>query len=267
MFKIEVASTLFVTGHSLCMSLSQLSDSDWCKQYICLGDTKLVCLAAAFLSHPLTSIMNKSQLISPYISSSDSASDSSDKENSPQNLQPKRKRQKRVGWNLEQRFANRQEAVHFIDQEKTWSTSYSNSTTEGKKVYYRCKRVKRRGVQCAASIHLLYINTSLEVELFRSESEHTCHSLSQSSQRLSDEMKKEMDSLLELKQKPKRIFELLHDKGFKPTMNQVSNYAAQWRKLRFGPSSISLGELEQWCEEKESVPDNDDQAFVVSYLV
>ena len=37
-----------------------------------------------------------------------------------------------------------------------WSKHYANYTDKGKRVYYRCKKARRRGPQCGAGVFLLY---------------------------------------------------------------------------------------------------------------
>src|SRR5699024_10447858 len=76
------------------------------------------------------------------------------------------RRQKRQRtWRLEQRFADKDEAIGCINEEAMWSINYTNRTSDGTKVYYRCKRVKK-SVQCEAGLYLLYVHTSPDVVLY-----------------------------------------------------------------------------------------------------
>lgn len=68
--------------------------------------------------------------------------------------------------------------------------------------------------------------------------------------------------------KPKRIFEILKEKGFNPRdVVQIRNYLHAFKKTLYGPSAISLGELEAWCIDNSSVPVDEDTAFVFAHSV
>ena len=48
--------------------------------------------------------------------------------------------------------------------------------------------------------------------------------------------------------KPKRLYQTLKENGFQPkNVVQISNYLTALKSKLYGPSSISLGELEAWC--------------------
>ena len=197
--------------------------------------------------------------------------ESSDEEHSivsDRPLKKPRRRNRKRSWNIEQTFEDKATAIAFIENENNWSYHYSNNTSEGKKTYYRCNLAKRMGDQCDASIHLVYHNDSLNVTLYRTANNHTCGQSSPVG--LSDEAKAEIARLNDLKVKPKKIYELLHKNdntaNHPKNQAQINNFLQRLRK-KDGPTTISLGDLEEWCEQRNKVPEDIDEAFVVSYQV
>ena len=57
------------------------------------------------------------------------------------------------------------------------------------------------------------------------------------------EMKQNIQELFDMRLKPKKMCEVLEERNFKITRNQVSNYLTQLLKPKFGPRSLSLEEL------------------------
>ena len=47
----------------------------------------------------------------------------------------------------------------------------------------------------------------------------------------------------------------------------MNNYLTQLRKQKFGPSTLSLGELQSWCQSKLSLPQPEDEPFVVAFHI
>ena len=45
------------------------------------------------------------------------------------------------------------------------------------------------------------------------------------------------------------------------------NFIAQYKKEKYGPTVISLGELEQWSIDSSAIPDQEDEAFVVNHKI
>lgn len=67
--------------------------------------------------------------------------------------------------------------------------------------------------------------------------------------------------------KPKAILAKLREKGVKVrNKTQISNLLVQLRN-EIGPSKISLGELEDWCNANSNVPVDEDQGYVVRYYI
>jgi hypothetical protein len=67
--------------------------------------------------------------------------------------------------------------------------------------------------------------------------------------------------------KPKKTHDILQEKGFDLTYNQLNNYLTQLRKKKFDPSTLSFGELESICIAKLAVPQYVDEPFIVSFDV
>ena len=104
--------------------------------------------------------------------------------------------------------------------------------------------------------------------LFRSDKTHTYQNIATVS-KISTETKAEIDKLIELRLKPKAILDALYTRSAKnvPTMNQLRNYLVKYRKGKYGQSTVSLGQLEQWCINCSVSPENGDEAFVSSYEI
>ena len=155
---------------------------------------------------------------------------------------------KRSNLDNGKRVSGSKEALDFIDTEKTWSFHYKNTTADGNKSYYRCNKIKLRSHQCPAGIYLLDDCRNEDVFLFRALENHD-HSMAKSNHGLSDEVKREIDTLFTLKLKPEHILAKLREKGL-PVKNktQINNYIMKIKDKKYGKSTISLGEFEQLCQ-------------------
>ena len=80
------------------------------------------------------------------------------------------KRKKNKFWIKETTFNNAGEAEASLRND--WSKHYTNRTHDGKRVYYRCRKVRRRDPPCSASISLLYHADSDKVTIYRTEADH-----------------------------------------------------------------------------------------------
>lgn len=175
---------------------------------------------------------------------------------------PKQRKAKK--WHLKEEFADRETAMKFIREEGHWSVRYTHRTSEGKKVFYRCTRVKKSDAACAAGLYLLYVNSSLKVELYSTKAEHTCNN--SCLRGLSEKAKLEIKKFIDLGVKPKKMVEMLHDGGFKEIKRtQVYSFVFKTRKERLGPATISLGDLEAWCIVSGVRPRTADEAFVFAH--
>ncbi|CAF3126805.1 unnamed protein product [Rotaria sp. Silwood2] len=129
-----------------------------------------------------------------------------------------------------------------------WSKYYTNHTENGRMVYYRCNKAKLRGPQCSVSIYLLYHADHDKVTIYKTEAEHDHH----------------VDKVRGIDENVKKcIEELFNDGIMKP--KQIIR-ALQARK-KYGSHKISLGGLEQWCENNQDIPTDENESFVVSYKI
>jgi hypothetical protein len=202
-----------------------------------------------------------------YVPDYESDSDEEIQSITSQEHQKKRKTKRNRNWIRDRTFSSKAEALSAIEKDGQWSFHYTNKTSEGKKDYYRCNQVKLRGDQCDAALHLLYDATSEDVIMFKTDNDHTHNLNNLRKEQFSDATKLEINKLIELKLKPKAILQALLEKGVQAKMSQLRNYLASYKRKKYGSSTISLGELEQWCQQTNNIPDDEDEPFVVSYNI
>lgn len=206
------------------------------------------------------------QLVPDYKSDSECCTDSEESV-----LVAKKKPKLSLDWKLVQKFDNFEQAKTFVKAEGTWSKNYCHQTEEGKKTYYRCNKLKRRGPQCSTRMYLLFESTSDSVLMFKTNADHDHDEKKEftSSYGLSDTVKNEINRLFDLKMKPKAIMEsLLKMKNIKvPKMSQLRNYLSDRRRTIYGQSTISLGELEAWIHSHSSLPLDPYEVFVLCYRI
>ena len=64
------------------------------------------------------------------------------------------------------------------------------------------------------------------------------------------------------------MYARLKGKGFAiKNIQQIRNFVTQLKNEKYGPARISLGQMEQLCIDNNLIPEDDDQAYVVSYQV
>ena len=71
-----------------------------------------------------------------------------------------------------------------------------------------------------------------------------------------------------MKIKLKRILEILEEKDL-PVLNkqQLSSYFMSLKKKYYDASTISLSELEVWCERNSLISDDNDKCWVLKYQI
>lgn len=123
--------------------------------------------------------------------------------------EPVRQR-KRVAYKVHEVFESKDAADAHLKEEGCWAAKKRIDTEEGEKQFFRCKKVKSRGEQCAASIHLLYEATSSRVYLFRSDAEHNCHEIdNKAGPSMTPDIKKLIEVLCDQQMKPLEIMDRL----------------------------------------------------------
>ena len=79
---------------------------------------------------------------------------------------------RKLVWEKIAAYFNDQEAKVAVASENTWSVYNTNNSSDGRKVYYRCNKVKLRGTQCNANLQVYYPNNSHEVIVYKTTSPH-----------------------------------------------------------------------------------------------
>jgi hypothetical protein len=70
------------------------------------------------------------------------------------NVETKKKENKSKDWVKFATYINEEEAIKALSFGTLWGRTYQNRTFEGRKVYYRCKKVKKRNKkQCSAELY------------------------------------------------------------------------------------------------------------------
>jgi hypothetical protein len=172
-------------------------------------------------------------------------------------------------YELNKEFENPTEAEVDMKNETNWGFLRTHETERGIKKYFRCNKVKRRGTQCAASMYYLYDCSSDKVFKFIASNPHNHDELeNQAHVCLSENLKAEIEKLFSMQLKPKAIMEALTNSSEQlPTKIQLNNYLSILRKSKYGPSKISVGELEKWLKEHSTIPDSNYEAYVKSYEI
>lgn len=173
--------------------------------------------------------------ISPSESSSETDSDSALE-------QPPSKKQVQT-WSFSSKFATTDEALKFVYGENTWSHSFTNSTRQGSKKYFRCNKIKKRASQCSAGLYLLFGNASGEILLFRKECGHTCESAPKSRRAkngLQANTKAHIQKLFDLKVPPRRIMDSLREHKLPiENVTQLYNYLQCLKVVRKASAKLT----------------------------
>lgn len=178
----------------------------------------------------------------------------------------KRAAKKTRHWTQEKIFDNDLDAQSFINSEGCWSTRYTNQSEQGKKVFYRCKLVKKKGPQCDASLQLHYDSASFRVFLLRA-GKHTHNEVGANIRGIDNSTKQKLEEMFNNNIKPKEILFRLASTSSTVNLNQVKNFLSQLRPNKYGRPTISLGELEAFLLSNIAIPENPTTAFVVEYEV
>ncbi|XP_073948903.1 uncharacterized protein [Choristoneura fumiferana] len=184
--------------------------------------------------------------------------------------QPKKKRGESKQWIFVEEFISVCAAEKAVEEENSWSILTTHLTYDGKKRFYRCNKVPRKGEQCAAQLYLLFDTNSDAVLLYRTDCEHNHDSIKSSYNfGICDETKLEINKLFDLRLKPKAILGNLNkiDRIKIPTKQQLYNYLAYCRRIKYETSSIHLGELKKWVISRTKIPDDDNEVFVIAYHI
>ncbi len=113
---------------------------------------------------------------------------------------------------------------------------------------------------------MLYKNTSESVELYVEEGEHIHISKPKDLPKdATDRIKSLYSSGLT---KPSLILAQLRKEGINSKKRaQLSNFLKNFKDKTIGKTTVSLGELENWCKDHSLVPDDVDEAYVIGYRI
>lgn len=193
----------------------------------------------------------------------ESASDNSDEE--PEIPVRFRKKRETLSWILVQKFDSKIQAKKALDEENTWSFNNSNELGTGRKTYYRCNKVKKRGVQCPAKLHLFFDSSSDAVLMYKTKADHD----HESKDPTTCEIPKVVKSKINKRKKAKAIKNV--KKKIKsvnvPTITQLRSHVSDLRRALNDNNTINLGDLKNWLTINSVLPKNSHEAFVLAYYV
>jgi len=182
-----------------------------------------------------------------------------------------KKRVKNQAYNLKTKHEKPEQALKAINEEKLWIIGPRKITkNEGVKQNYLCKFHKI--ANCEAKCYLLYHDDSDSVSEFKSEHLHNNH-VKQSEHGISEIFKTAIDSIYDIYKKPSQVKRQLVNmypdtpKEMFPDEQQLINYLRYKKKKAGLKSRLNLGELEKWCLENSTIPDDPDQLFVKRSIV
>ncbi|XP_077298239.1 uncharacterized protein LOC143919681 [Arctopsyche grandis] len=98
---------------------------------------------------------------------------------------------------------------------------------------------------------------------------HNCDSINTKSDiGLSIEIKSDIDDLYKKKFKLKAIMDILTEKyANPPNIAKVKNYLSPLKRSIYGPSTLSLGDLEKWLKINGAIPSDDHKSFIINYMM
>lgn len=134
---------------------------------------------------------------------------------------------------------------------------------------YRCNKAKQRGKQCEKAIALLYLIGSDEVQLHMAENDHTCDDNSRPHKPMSPSTKEKITAMFTNGTRKRKAMQtqLASEKIPVPSKNQLNNLIKDLRMKHFGLPTMTLGQLEEKLMKHTSVPDDDDESFIVDYRI
>lgn len=204
--------------------------------------------------------------------SSSSESDSSDSDATDDEVIVER-------WHFMQNFANLTEAKQFIKADGDYSVRSSVSLANEKKTLMRCTHTRKLGEQCARKYYFLSpkvtdVNVDANMvgpaKAFFNNMPHTCNESANKSKVIPDKIKGKILEVFKNFQKPKQIcLELSVDPEITddeiPTLKDVRNVIRNKKDEIYGRGAITMGELTNFVEAHQAVPDNEDHAYVVAF--
>lgn len=182
-------------------------------------------------------------------------------------------------WGFLQNFANLNEAKHFIKADGDYSVRSSVFLVNEKKTLMRCTHTRKLGEQCARKYYFLSpkvtdanvdANMVGPVKAFFNNMPHTCNQSANKSKVISDKIKRKILETFERFRKPKQIcLELSVDPEITdeelPTLKDVRNVIRNKMNEKYGRGAITMGDLTNFVEAHQAVPEDEDDAYVVAF--
>ncbi|OAF64323.1 hypothetical protein A3Q56_07956, partial [Intoshia linei] len=171
-------------------------------------------------------------------------------------------------WTFVKNFNNDHELLTFFKNNESWSISYTNKTTLGEKIYYRCTKggKSRKSDECKSRIYMIHYLTSFEVGYYINNVPHDHLGISHG---INVEIKSAIKDIYnEGHTKLKEIGHILRAKNNAvPKSRKISNYLNQLKLDKYGPCNININDVIIYCESRKSVPSNFDTVYMINYVV
>lgn len=123
----------------------------------------------------------------------------------------------------------------------------------------------------SVSLFVFYDSTNSSVHFYRSESIHTHEQddhLDNAVGKISGEIEIEIRRMFENKVKPKAILSSLVKNGLvPPSKAKLTSFLARLRKEKFGKDRLDFGLLSKWLKEKNTIPSDEHEPFVVDFNI
>lgn len=196
----------------------------------------------------------------------------SEEEESCQEKQPTKVRAKNRSrtWELVRIFdidddpdASREAALGFMKEDGSdWASYNTNVSKKFRKEYFRCTVAKRRGEQCMAGRILMYPNHDTTVHLLATACDHN-HEELKNKVTLQKGPREEIWRLFNINDDSSSIWEAAGKHHF-DNRRQLTNLLAKFRTEKYGPTTISVPELIEWCKTRNAIPRDENATFVLS---
>ncbi|XP_031357818.1 uncharacterized protein LOC116181586 [Photinus pyralis] len=189
--------------------------------------------------------MSELQELNVNVPSDEDLSDDSDADGNPP---VQRKPAKYRVWRKQVVFDDAKEAEKCIEDEKIWKKITSYNSVDGLKVTFRCTGGQYRRNEFPAGRYLLYHSENMKIAtsaklLVR--------------QLYNDGIKK-----------PNAIIAAFRARKEQPPVkSQLKTFLTSLRSKTLGASTISAGELSNWCSANSNVPSNEDQPYVLDFKI
>lgn len=182
-----------------------------------------------------------------------------------------KRRRVHKNWILVKTYPNKKAAEQAIQSDECWSFYYSNDSSAGVRINYRCNAMKFRGKQCDAALYILCDSRNESVHLYRTELDHSHDSedcQNNAVNKIPAETEKLIRNLFEQHVKPKAMLYNLVLNGHKPpTKSRLTTFLAKLRKEKYGKETLNYGTLQKWLIECSDTPENDTDPFIVNHVI